>query len=124
MTTIRLGLSLLFVLPSVAASAAACKVDPFRMFFGQDAQVHITAASGRACGSLINWHGGGATSMAVETSPGNGSVVTPTANRWMYRSRPGFVGHDRFVLLTSGETMGRRIAQGSTTIKVDVDVVP
>ncbi|HEX4764926.1 MAG TPA: hypothetical protein VH414_01485 [Lichenihabitans sp.] len=121
---IRLSLGLLFVLPSAAASAATCKIDPFRMIFGRDAQVHMTAASGRACGSMINWHDGGASSMAVETPPANGSVTTPTSNRWLYRSRPGFAGHDRFVLATSGVGMRKMVVQGTTNITVDVDVVP
>lgn len=124
MKAMGFSLGLLFLLPSLSASAAVCRVDPFRMLFGQDAQVHMTSSSGRACGGRINWHGGGASSMAVEAQPANGSVTTPTTNRWMYRPRPGFVGHDRFVLQTSGSTMKRLVAQGTTNITVDVDVVP
>ncbi len=124
MTVMRLSLGLLFVLPSVAASAAGCRVDPFRLFFGQDSQMSMVARSGRPCGSTINWHGGGASAMTVEQPPANGVVTTPSVNSWRYVSRPGFTGKDRFVLETSGVTMGRQVYGGTSNISVSVEVVP
>ncbi len=124
MNALRLGLSLLFVLPSLAASAAGCRIAPFRLFFGQDSQMHMVARSGRPCGSIINWHGGGASAMTIAQPPANGVVTTPSINSWRYVSRPGFTGKDRFVLQTSGVTMARRVYSGTSNIAVAVDVVP
>ncbi len=62
--------------------------------------------------------------MSVAQKAQHGTAAVAGIHRWAYKSVPGFVGHDAFVVQISGESMGRFVFSGKTNIDVEVDVVP
>ena len=53
-----------------------------------------------------------------------GTASTPTLNSLRYLPRPGFVGHDRFVIERTAEGMARHVLRGTAHRTVEIDVVP
>lgn len=92
------------------ALAADCSFAAFSTVPGVDMTTRWTVRSGRPC------------DMTVPVNDGTAS--TPTESRIRYVSRPGFVGHDRFVISRTAESMARRVLRGTAHWTVEVDVVP
>lgn len=113
------------VFPS-CSYAGTCKIDAYYFAYGTDTSTHMTVKSGTICGRTMNVYGG-VTSLSITQPPQNGSAATSNSKHWEYHAREGYTGKDAFVVQISGEATGRNRGaplKGSTSINVDVDVVP
>lgn len=107
------------------ALAADCSFAAFSTVPGVDMTTRWTVRSGRPCDMTVPVNDGiGVSSMLVVDQAGDGTASTPTESRIRYVSRPGFVGHDRFVISRTAESMARRVLRGTAHWTVEVDVVP
>ena len=106
-----------FASVSTIAMAADCHVDPYE--FGVKGVPFDTAAtmivkSGTPCGSIVHTafaH----IEMRIARPAKNGIASTTGSDRWGYRSRPGFVGSDSFVVAIKGD-------RGTSNVSVTVNV--
>ncbi|HWG03643.1 MAG TPA: hypothetical protein VG271_01390 [Beijerinckiaceae bacterium] len=102
---------------STIARAADCHIDPFEFGYKgtpHDADTIMTAKTGKFCGGIMRTafaH----IEMRIAVPAKNGAASTIGADRWGYRSRPGFVGADSFVLAIKGD-------RGTSNVGVTVDV--
>ena len=122
---LKFAIGLVLLAPG-AASAAACHVDPFRMVYGTDSQTHMEMREGGHCAITFHRHAAAVSSVGVAQDAKNGTVSI-IGNRWEYRPRSGFTGHDAFVVRASGEYMNNRHGtdfKGATNVAVEVDVMP
>ena len=116
---------LLLGLKAAPALAANCTVEPFSTVPGADVTTRWTVRSGHACDLTLRVGNGiGVSSMAVIKPAAGGTASTPTLNSIRYLPRPGFVGHDRFVIERTAEGMARRVLRGTAHWTVEIDVVP
>ncbi len=107
------------------AQAGACWFQPFSTIPGADVSLRWVAKSGHPCALTITvGRGLGVTDMRVSEQPAHGTVSLPSFAVIRYVSRPGFVGHDRFVVSRTAEAMWRLVTRGTAHWTIDVDVVP
>lgn len=112
-------------LRAVPALAANCTFEPFSTVPGADLTTIWTVRSGHPCDVTLRVGDGiGVSSMTVVEPAAGGVASTPTLNSIRYVPRPGFVGHDRFVVERTAEGMARRVLRGVAHWTVEIDVVP
>lgn len=124
----RVGSRLLIFLLGLHAGpvlAADCGFEPFSTVAGADVTTHWRVRSGRACTLLLKVDSGVEVGdMHVAAAAAGGTATTPSLNTIRYVPRPGFTGHDRFVVERTAESMGRRVLRGTAHWTVEVDVLP
>ena len=124
----RIGSCLVLLLLCLQAGpvlAADCTVAPFSTVPGADVTTRWTVRSGHPCQLLLSVGTGiDVSDMRVVEAAAGGTATTPTLNTIRYVPRPGFTGHDRFVVERTAEAMARRVLRGTAHWTVEVDVVP
>ncbi len=120
------GLSgLLLGLRASTVLAATCTFQPFTTVPGADVDIRWAAKSGHPCTLVLTVDSHiEVQRMLVVQQAAHGTAATPTLSSISYRSRPGFVGRDSFVIERTAEGMARRVIGGTAHWTVNVDVVP
>ena len=109
----------LLLLASSPALARSCLVPSIRTLDNQTVSGTMYAASGKKCAITVSHSRGPIHSAHVVATPRNGSVSI-AGDRVTYRSRPGYVGDDRFVYARQGfDNLNRPVTR---TVDVTVKV--
>ena len=104
---------------SASAGAYDCRTK-WNAQLGEDATGVMWATSGETCTAQIYTGFGLIHAVTILAPPKDGSAVAESRSNFSYRSKPGFIGRDRFVVAIDGRAPDG--TEGRTTIDFIVDV--
>ena len=117
--------SILLGLAVTAAAAgparADCAISAFRWFLGQDVDARIEVRSGEPCLKSVGLNAGAASvaSLRIVQRARHGVAGVSGRSTYAYKSNPGYVGPDAFVVEIAGE---RARGGGAARTRITFDV--
>jgi hypothetical protein len=118
--TKSLGLVCIIILALGAEASARCSVPYIREFNNQTVDGRMTVSSGDRCSIRLRNSTGPTFSAEIVQRPSNGTVIVEAPHRFIYRSRPGYVGNDTFTYARQG--LDTRNNKAVRTVRVQVTV--
>lgn len=124
MRAVSIASGLAAALASATPAAADCVISRGNWFLGENASSRMTVKSGEPCLRTVTLNSGAAAidSLRVVEKARHGLAGISGRSNYAYRSNPGFVGRDSFVVEIAGEKS--RGGKGRTRITVEVTVEP